>query len=129
MQEEEKRLKNEGRETLEETVQKLISKAGSHMESTLIGNSILNEVFLAVPWICYIFVHIRIWIRGSLYLRILLFSSVAFKIPTKNIFIFQNFLAYFFVKVHLHHSLKIKSHKEVTNSTVLIKVFLTICAW
>jgi len=37
MQEEEKRLKNEGRETLEETVQKLISKAGSHMESTLIG--------------------------------------------------------------------------------------------
>jgi hypothetical protein len=40
MQEEEKRLKNEGRETLEETVQKLISKAGSHMESTLIGNSV-----------------------------------------------------------------------------------------
>jgi hypothetical protein len=38
-QEEEKRLKNEGRETLEETVQKLISKAGSHMESTLIGTA------------------------------------------------------------------------------------------
>jgi hypothetical protein len=27
---------------------------------------------------------------------------------------FQNFCAYSFLKVHLHHSLKMKSHKEVT---------------
>jgi hypothetical protein len=81
MQEEEKRLKNEGRETLEETVQKLISKAGSHMESTLIGNSLLNEVFLAMLWICDILVRIRIWCP-RIRIRILLFSSVALKIPT-----------------------------------------------
>ncbi len=45
---------------------------------------------------------VRIW------LRILLFSSVTFKKKTKS------FYAYSFLKVHLHHSSKIKSHKEVT---------------
>jgi hypothetical protein len=43
-------------------------------------------------------------------LRILLFSSVTFKMPTKNDF----FYAYSFLKVHLYHSSMIKSHKEVT---------------
>jgi hypothetical protein len=42
-------------------------------------------------------------------LRILLCLSVTFKMPTKN-----NFFAYYFLNVHLHHYLKIKSHKEVT---------------
>ncbi len=46
-----------------------------------------------------------IWIR--IRIRILLFSSVAFKMPTKNYF-FQKFFAYAFVYVCLHQSLKIK---------------------
>ncbi len=57
---------------------------------------------------------VRIRIRGSLpltygiQLRILFFSSVTFKTSTKN-----KFFAYYFLKVHLHHYSKIKSHKEV----------------
>jgi len=56
------------------------------------------------------------------WIRILLFSSVTYKMSTKN-------LAYYpyFLKVQLHYSAKIKSHKKVTNSekkTVGIKVFL-----
>ncbi len=38
---------------------------------------------------------------------------------------FRSFFAYYFLKVHLHRSSKIKSHKEVKNK---IKVFLTIFA-
>jgi hypothetical protein len=38
------------------------------------------------------------------------------------------FSAYYFFKVHLHHFLKIKSHKEVTKLFLRIKVFLTIFA-
>ncbi len=44
-------------------------------------------------------------------MRILLFLSVTFKTPTKN--------AYSFLKVHLHHSSKIKSHKEVTKQLLV----------
>ncbi len=40
-------------------------------------------------------------------IRILLFSSVTFKTSTK-------FFAYYFLKVHLYHFSKLKSHKEVT---------------
>ncbi len=36
-----------------------------------------------------------------------------FKTPTKNNFL-NNFFAYYFFKIHLHHSSKIQSHKEVT---------------
>ncbi len=39
------------------------------------------------------------------------FSSVAFKMPTKNKFLFFCSLPYF-LKVHLHQSSKIKSQKE-----------------
>jgi hypothetical protein len=42
----------------------------------------------------------RIWIR----IRILLFSSVIIKMPTKFFFV------YYFLKLHLHHFSKIKSH-------------------
>jgi hypothetical protein len=40
--------------------------------------------------------------------------------PTKNIFSSEFFFAYYFLKVHLHHSSKIVSHKQVE-----IKVILT----
>jgi len=42
----------------------------------------------------------------------LLFLSVTFKTPTKIIYVFCLLLQY--MMVHLHHSSKIKSHKEVT---------------
>jgi hypothetical protein len=45
---------------------------------------------------------------ADLRIRILLFSSVADKMPTKN-----KFFPYYFFEVNLHQSLKIKSHKEV----------------
>ncbi len=45
------------------------------------------------------------------------------RIRTKNMFFF-----FYFLKVHLHQSSKIKSHKEVTKQTVQIKVFLTYFA-
>ncbi len=50
---------------------------------------------------------------------ILLFLLVTFKTSTK----ISQFFAYSFLKVHLHNSSKIKSHKEVTK-TVEIKFFL-----
>jgi hypothetical protein len=46
-----------------------------------------------------------------------------FKMPTKNKFLKKSFLAYHFLKVHLHHFQKIKSQKAVG-----IKVFRTIFA-
>jgi hypothetical protein len=65
-----------------------------------------------------ILVRIRVsdqWIRIRFRIRlwILLFSSLTFKTPTKN-FVFLNVSAYYFLKVHLNHFSKIKSHKEVT---------------
>ncbi len=50
------------------------------------------------------------------------FSSVTFKMKIRNNF-FLLFSAYYFLKAHLHHSSKIKSHKIVE-----IKVFLNIFA-
>jgi hypothetical protein len=41
------------------------------------------------------------------------FSSVTFKMATKINFS-SKFSAYYFLKLHLHHFSKIKSHKEVT---------------
>jgi hypothetical protein len=61
---------------------------------------------------------VRIWIRGSVpmangpRLRILLFSSVTFKMTT--IIFFPKFFSYYYLKLNLHHFSKIKSHKEVT---------------
>ncbi len=46
-------------------------------------------------------------------IRILLFSSITFKTPTKNN-LKKSFSAYYFLKVHSHHFSKIKSPKEVT---------------
>jgi hypothetical protein len=43
---------------------------------------------------------------------ILLFSSLTFKMPTKNKFK-KSFSAYYFLKVFLHHFSKVKSQKEV----------------
>jgi hypothetical protein len=40
----------------------------------------------------------------------------------------DGFFAYYFLKVHLHHFSKIKSHKEVTKQYLDINVFLTIFA-
>ncbi len=47
-------------------------------------------------------------------LRILLLSSVIFKMATKNCFFFLRFFTYYFLSLHLNHFSKIKSHKEVT---------------
>ncbi len=57
---------------------------------------------------------LRIRFRMQIQLQILLFSSVTFKIPTKNNFFSPRFYAYSFLKLHLHHYSKMKSHKEVT---------------
>ncbi len=51
----------------------------------------------------------RIRIQIRLRLRILLFSSVTFKTTTKNFFV-----VFYFLKLHLNHFSKIKSHNEVT---------------
>ncbi len=56
------------------------------------------------------------WIHASEYwIRILLFSSLTVKMPTKNYF--KKNSASYFLKVHLHHFSKIKSQKESQNST------------
>ncbi len=64
-----------------------------------------------------------LWIRDILeriQIRTLLFSSVAFEMPTKN-----NFFAYYFLKVHLHQSSSLPRQKVIKKSqTVEIKVFL-----
>ncbi len=69
---------------------------------------------------------IRIRIRGSMPLtngsgsgsciRILLFSSLTFKMPAKKLIFSLIFSAYYFLKVHLHHFSKIKSQKGSQNS-------------
>ncbi len=56
--------------------------------------------------------------------RILLFSSLTFKMPNNLIF-FQIFFAFYFLKLHLHHSSQIKSHKKSPE----ISGFLTNFAW
>jgi hypothetical protein len=68
---------------------------------------------------------IRIRIRGSMALtngsgsriRILLFSSLTFKMPAKNYGnLKKKISAYYFLKLHLHNFSKIKSQKESQNS-------------
>ncbi len=50
------------------------------------------------------------------WIRILLFSSLTFNLPAKNLFFFNTiFSAHYFLKVHLHHFSKIKSQKESQN--------------
>jgi hypothetical protein len=61
------------------------------------------------------------------WIRILLFSSLTLKMPTKNNFCLNIFSAYYFLKVHIHNFPKIKSQKE--SQIVGIKVFLAIFAW
>ncbi len=77
----------------------------------------------SVFWIRDILVQIRI--RGSVPLTnesgSWFFVSDT---PIKN----QIFVAFFFLKVHLHHSSKIKSHKK-SLKTAEIKIFLIIFAW
>ncbi len=56
------------------------------------------------------------WIHASdLWIRILLFSSLTFKILKKNHF-FKYFSAYYFLKVHIHYFSKIKSQKVSQNN-------------
>ncbi len=58
---------------------------------------------------------IRIRIRILIWIRILLFSSVIFKTPTKNYFFKKVFLLKTFEgTVHVHYFSKVKSQKEVT---------------
>ena len=61
-------------------------------------------------------IRIRIPIRGSMpqtngsgsWIRIILFSSLTFKMPGKNSFLYTIFSAYDFLKLHLDHFSKIK---------------------
>ncbi len=50
------------------------------------------------------------------WIRIMLFTSLTFKMPTKNKCFVKSFSAYYFLKVHLHYFPKIKSQKELQNS-------------
>ncbi len=50
------------------------------------------------------------------WIRILLFSSLTFKMPAKKLFFNTIFSAYYFLKVHLHHFSKIKCQKYSQNS-------------
>jgi hypothetical protein len=52
---------------------------------------------------------------------ILLFSSLTFKMSTKNKFFSPSFYAYSFLKVHLHHSSEKKSQRS--HRTVEMKIF------
>ncbi len=56
------------------------------------------------------------------WIRILLFSSLTFKMPAKNLFFDTIFSAYYFLKLNSHHFSKIKSQKEYRNKKVGIKV-------
>ncbi len=73
------------------------------------GRESLMQVVLKIKQCCE---SMTCWCgSGSMPLiRILLFSSLTFKMPAKTNF----FSAYYFLKVHLHHFSKIKSQKEVT---------------
>jgi hypothetical protein len=57
---------------------------------------------------------ILVWIR----IRILLFSSLTFKMPAKNKFFNIISSAFYFLKLHLHYFSKIKSQKESENSRI-----------
>jgi hypothetical protein len=61
-------------------------------------------------------------------LRILLFSSVADRMPTKISFLtfFKQFFCLFLFELHLLQFSKIKSQKEITKYLVEIKVFFTL---
>jgi hypothetical protein len=50
------------------------------------------------------------------WVRILLFSSLTFKVPAKNKFFNTIFSSYYFLRLHFHHFSKIKSQKESQNS-------------
>ena len=66
----------------------------------------------------------QLWLQGSMpltdgsgsgsgsWIRILLFSSLTFKMPAKNKLKKKNFSAYDFLKLHLPHFSKIKIQKE-----------------
>jgi hypothetical protein len=73
------------------------------------------------------FFAVRIRIRGSVTLTNVSGSGCFRQWPSRRlqkIIFFPNFFAFYFRKVHLHHSSQLKSHKEVE-----IKGFLTTFAW
>jgi hypothetical protein len=59
---------------------------------------------------------IRIRIRGSMRIRILLFLLLTLKMPAKKLIFNTFFSAYLFLKVHLQDFSKIKSQKAPQNS-------------
>jgi hypothetical protein len=70
----------------------------------------------AVLRIRYILVRIRIRTSDQRIRILVIISSVTFKMTTKFFFFFLSFLliTFQFLKLHLHHFSKIKSHKEIT---------------
>jgi hypothetical protein len=74
-----------------------------------------NKSLLLLLSLLLTFRHIKDTIFGHWcpYFRILVLSSVTFKMTTNNYF-FSKIFATYFLKLHLHNFLKIKSHIEVT---------------
>ncbi len=59
------------------------------------------------------------------WIRILLFSPVAFRMAAKNIFFSTWFLAYFFLRIHVHCTPVVTDNNSLrSHKTVEIKVFL-----
>ncbi len=58
------------------------------------------------------------------WIRILLFSSLAFKMQTKKLIFIKSFSAYYFLKVLLHNFSKIKSQKEITLGDRRIRIWI-----
>ncbi len=52
--------------------------------------------------------------------------TLTFKISTKNYLFTLSFYVYSFLKVHLHHSSKIKSHKGVTKQYTSRFFFISV---
>jgi len=79
-----------------------------------------------------VWIRIRIWIRGFMPLTdgsgswsgSCYFPHWPSRCQKRFFFCLKVFFVYYFLKLHLHHFSKIKSHK-----TVGIKVFLTIFSW
>ncbi len=105
------------------TVDRQLAEARLEAEKREAVNTQVNILVLDYKAVFWIHV-ILVWIR----IRILLFSSLTFKTPTKNWFFKRSFSAYYFLKVHLHLFSKIKKSKR-SPKTVGITVFLTIFAW
>ncbi len=77
----------------------------------------------------YLAIPIRYTFRKFLLSRPVLWISVAFKMPKKNIFFFLSFVAYYFLKVRLHQSSKLKVIKKEVAKRYKSMFFFTFFAY